>query len=180
MLNEIKYNFKEGIRCYYDEVSGKFTHDAETSVPKGFSLLEWWMKDLKSADDSVEKHNVDLVADLDALAINMNENAFVVLKCVDCGTLYVVSQRDLDWYKDRKLDIPKRCDKCRASRKLNKGKDKAKEEPKDIAYRATCKVCGKEFYLTKQNYDWFIEKGYELPKKCFACRKANKKQEKVS
>ena len=180
MANEIKYGFKEGFRCYYNEKTGKFAYEVEATAPKGYSSFEWWCQDVGTAEDSINEQNANLVPDLETLSTDMNEYAFTILKCVDCGALYIITQKDYDWYKDRKLDVPKRCDTCRALRKANNNKNsnkseaKVKEEPKDIAYRAVCKTCGKEFYLTKPNYDWFMEKGYELPKKCFKCRKANK------
>ena len=184
MAVEIKYDFKVGYRCWYDEAQGKYVCEEQTSTTGQYGDLTWWCKDLEGAKESVASKNESLCAKLEDLNTEMNTEAHIVLKCVDCGSLFVVTQRDYDWYKDRKLDVPKRCDKCRALRKANKEKNEKSgaddSKKKDIAYNGVCTCCGKKFYLTKSNYDWFIQQGYEIPKKCYDCRKAKKQTDKKS
>ena len=43
---------------------------------------------------------------------------------------------------------------------------------KSFLKKYKCKCCGKEEYLDKINYDWYINKFNNLPKKCFNCRKS--------
>lgn len=38
-----------------------------------------------------------------------------------------------------------------------------------------CKQCGSNFYITDKDQNFFNEKGLELPKRCFTCRKQNKR-----
>lgn len=43
-----------------------------------------------------------------------------------------------------------------------------------------CMECGKSFEMTTEEQKWYKEKGYELPKRCFDCRKkrrANSRKE---
>ena len=37
-----------------------------------------------------------------------------------------------------------------------------------------CKDCGRDFYITEKEEGFYKEMGYQLPKRCFACRKLNK------
>jgi hypothetical protein len=42
-------------------------------------------------------------------------------------------------------------------------------------YKATCKTCGEEFYMTKGEVKFFEKNNLQLPKRCQACRKGEKK-----
>ena len=44
----------------------------------------------------------------------------------------------------------------------------------DTWRKEKCKECGEEFYLTKSEVLWFIDKKLKLPKRCKACRNKNK------
>lgn len=37
-----------------------------------------------------------------------------------------------------------------------------------------CKDCGKEFIVTVGEQEFYIEKGFDLPKRCQSCREARK------
>ena len=37
-----------------------------------------------------------------------------------------------------------------------------------------CKECSREFYIKQADQEWFAKQGYELPKRCHACRKKRK------
>jgi hypothetical protein len=40
-----------------------------------------------------------------------------------------------------------------------------------------CKQCNCSFYITEKDQAFFNEKGLEFPKRCFTCRKKNKKSQ---
>jgi DNA-directed RNA polymerase subunit N (RpoN/RPB10) len=42
----------------------------------------------------------------------------VTIKCKDCGKVFRLSKEDVEWHKDRNLDIPVRCHDC--GRKLTR------------------------------------------------------------
>ena len=48
-----------------------------------------------------------------------------------------------------------------------------KPEPK-IAETRTCRDCGEQFDITEGEAAWYEDKGYALPARCPACRKARK------
>jgi pyocin large subunit-like protein len=37
--------------------------------------------------------------------------------CVSCGRQFVLTESEIDFYKNKKLNLPKRCEECRAKRK---------------------------------------------------------------
>ena len=42
---------------------------------------------------------------------------FVVKKCKDCNEYFVITTEFAEWFKNKGLTLPARCDKCRAKRK---------------------------------------------------------------
>jgi hypothetical protein len=38
-----------------------------------------------------------------------------------------------------------------------------------------CKNCNQPFFLDKKEQEWFIDRGLNLPKRCYCCRKNVKK-----
>lgn len=39
------------------------------------------------------------------------------ITCVSCGSQFVLTESEIDFYKNKKLNLPKRCEECRAKRK---------------------------------------------------------------
>lgn len=39
-----------------------------------------------------------------------------------------------------------------------------------------CKDCGKSFVITKKEAEWFKERQYSLPARCYRCRKKRKEE----
>ena len=44
----------------------------------------------------------------------------MVKKCIQCGNDFDLSGAEVDYYKEKGLDIPKRCKKCRQANRLEK------------------------------------------------------------
>lgn len=42
----------------------------------------------------------------------------------------------------------------------------------------TCKDCGATFEVEAEEQKWYAERGWELPKRCKACRAANRNKRK--
>ena len=40
----------------------------------------------------------------------------IVLKCKDCGEEFVITEGEQKFYKERNLNLPKRCKNCRQKR----------------------------------------------------------------
>ena len=41
-------------------------------------------------------------------------------KCVQCGKLFTLSDSELEFFKSKKLSVPKRCKECREQNRANK------------------------------------------------------------
>ena len=55
------------------------------------------------------------------------QNDAVVIECVDCGTSFEVSAEEQQWYKDKGFNLPKRCPRCRKSRRNQNNNKKRKQ-----------------------------------------------------
>ena len=44
----------------------------------------------------------------------------ILRKCTSCNKMYIMTLNEYEWYKDKKLNIPKRCKACRYARKASK------------------------------------------------------------
>ena len=40
-----------------------------------------------------------------------------IVKCLDCGSGFVLTSKERQWWKARKLNLPKRCPECRRRRR---------------------------------------------------------------
>lgn len=49
----------------------------------------------------------------------MNEKS---IKCKDCGKVFVITEKEQEWYKSKGFEEPKRCKDCRNTRKSKGGK----------------------------------------------------------
>lgn len=45
----------------------------------------------------------------------------VNIKCNGCGMVFPLSNKTARWFKDKGMDIPKRCPECREKRKILRG-----------------------------------------------------------
>lgn len=46
----------------------------------------------------------------------MSENR-ITIKCKDCGNTFSIGEEEQAWYKERGFELPKRCKKCRVSKR---------------------------------------------------------------
>ena len=42
-----------------------------------------------------------------------------------------------------------------------------------------CDACGKNFYITDADQEFFKDKGFSLPKRCWDCRQSRKHDKKI-
>ncbi|MEG1142005.1 MAG: zinc-ribbon domain containing protein [Clostridia bacterium] len=51
------------------------------------------------------------------------------------------------------------------------------ENKKDLeGIKIRCKECGRPWTITEGEVTWYQEKGFELPKRCYLCRKKAKER----
>lgn len=43
----------------------------------------------------------------------------MVVKCRDCGTEFVISEEEKEWYENKNFVLPTRCKDCRQKRRQN-------------------------------------------------------------
>ena len=46
-----------------------------------------------------------------------DEQTDQIIKCVDCGANFVLTSGEIQFFHDRKLNLPKRCPECRQKRR---------------------------------------------------------------
>lgn len=102
------------------------------------------------------------------VAENMCQNG-ICRECLSKGEVYSCKKcgRDISYtnYQKyiknaRKYDI---CPQCF-------------EQGKKIKYAPICVECGETFHITNSQYDYFMEKGLDLPKRCPSCRAEKRKR----
>ena len=54
----------------------------------------------------------------------MSKKETIMIECVDCGYVFEVSAEEQAWYEEKGFTLPKRCHKCRKTRRNNKSKDR--------------------------------------------------------
>lgn len=52
----------------------------------------------------------------------------------------------------------------------------AHESSREDVITVECVNCGRTFDLTKEEQDWYKEKGFALPKRCKECRKERRRK----
>lgn len=93
----------------------------------------------------------------------MEKRRAIYRDCVECGQEFTISPKFQEYVEENGLKLPKRCRKCRDSRK----------EP----YKTeVCVDCGNEFVITVNEHKFYIERGFVDPKRCPMCR--SKKHDK--
>ena len=79
-----------------------------------------------------------------------------VLHCQDCGEEFVYTNRQKYVLNEPR---PRLCPECQRN---------------PIVYRDTCIDCGDDFYLREGEYNFYENKGLDLPKRCKSCRELKK------
>lgn len=83
----------------------------------------------------------------------------IAATCKECGEEFEISVKEQVFAQEGKgYVLPKRCPKCRASRK-------------NAVEHLTCIECGDEFTFTAGEKKFYEEHGYSVPKRCKSCRK---------
>lgn len=115
----------ESYKVYFD--GEKFVADDEKNevqAPEKGVPVFWvdkYTKALELAED-YNKHLKLLETDM------VDEKDFVVRKCKDCGTFFMLTKSEYDWLKEKGFAVPRRCRTCRRTRR-NNGKDAADKAP---------------------------------------------------
>ena len=105
-----------GYKIYFD--GKKFVMENEKSRVEdtpGDSVVSWNAKLGTAIDavDSLNEHYKTKVEDLDMY------KDFLIRKCKDCGTYFILGAMQVEWFERRDLKLPCRCMSCR---KKEKGK----------------------------------------------------------
>jgi len=69
----------------------------------------------------------------------------IEIVCSDCGSKFIFSVEEQQFFKEKGFENPKRCSRCRIRRReLNYGRDSSErsKESEDQYYRVTCSICG--------------------------------------
>ncbi len=84
-------------------------------------------------------------------------------KCVSCGNQFTLTDKEIDFFNNRNLNLPKRCEECREKRN-----EREKRSKKNLFVRLFEKIVTSESNLTKtQNAFGFAFKNKEELKEHF-------------
>lgn len=108
-----------GYRIYFDTENKKFTmDDYKSQVGNTYNDgTTHWNAGYNTAVEAVKDLNDHLKSDIKELK---DDEDFIVQNCKECNNLYITTKRYADWFTERKLNIPCRCDLCRMRRKAQK------------------------------------------------------------
>lgn len=73
-----------------------------------------WNAEYSTAHEAVQSLNSKLKRSIKEFK---KESDFVVKVCKDCGEYFIVTKQYADWFIERNLSVPCRCDICRSARK---------------------------------------------------------------
>lgn len=86
----------------------------------------------------------------------------IAITCIECNTIFTMSPAEQKFYTNRGYNLPKRCKKCRDSKK----------EVKEFI----CKDCNKVFTLNTIELSYFTRMGLSTPKRCPSCIEIKKQR----
>ena len=85
----------------------------------GFRIpfLSWHqnIKEYKLVEEDTKTDTVD--ESDDKTSSSAEQKTTIQFTCKDCGESFELTQSEIDWYKEKRLTLPKRCESCRAKNK---------------------------------------------------------------
>jgi len=93
----------------FKEIEVADKNDPATIESNCTEFINAYYTDKASAENGVARFNKDIKAE-----------KFFIKKCKECGIFFVISADEKQWYEDRGMQLPKRCEKCRKKRKVDK------------------------------------------------------------
>ena len=106
-------------------------------------------------NDSVEENAVESTE-------NVEQIDPIEIECIKCHKKFVLSPRDIKFYRSHGFKLPKHCYEC--------GVNKRREQ------QFTCVDCGKTFIMCTREIEFFEKNGLHTPKRCKACRQFKKER----
>lgn len=80
-----------------------------------------WNAELKTAISAVNNLNESHKLKQEELT---KDTDFLIRKCKDCNTYFILSSMQVKWFESRNLKLPCRCESCRNIRKVKQRGDK--------------------------------------------------------
>lgn len=106
----------KAFRIFFNEETNKFDCDDKKTEVQTVAIDSpvAWNAYYDTAINAVISRNHEL-----------EEGKLFAIRCRDCDTIFIQTKEERDWFKDRDLTPPKRCDKCR---KNNRAMNRFKKE----------------------------------------------------
>ena len=108
-----------GYRIYFDGEKFLMEHHKSQVRDTPSDGVVHWNAEYHTAVQAVENQNLHLKKNIEDLR---DDRDFVVRNCKDCGNFYIITKTYADWFLERKLKVPCRCDLCRMRRRIQKRK----------------------------------------------------------
>jgi predicted RNA-binding Zn-ribbon protein involved in translation (DUF1610 family) len=82
--------------------------------------------------------------------------------CRECGKEFTLSDEQVNFYTEKGMNIPTRCEDCRRKKRMLE--------------HMSCKDCGKVFTINGLEIEFYERQGLQLPKRCPECRKRRREE----
>lgn len=106
-----------GYRIYFDgEKFAMDDHKSQVMNTPGDGVVHW-NAEYHTAVQAVENLNSHLKKNIKDLK---DDRDFIIRTCKTCTNFYIITKGYANWFIDRKMNIPCRCDLCRMRRKFKK------------------------------------------------------------
>jgi len=84
--------------------------------------------------------------------------------CKECGNEFILTDKQVEFYKKQNWAEPERCQNCRRKRRRVEA--------------VPCKDCGEVFTMNGLEIEFYEKNGFKMPKRCPECRKKRRENQK--
>ncbi len=97
------------------------------------------------------------------------------IDCAGCQDIFLFTEEDQDYYRQRGMSDPVYCATCRQTRRGSHGSELQSPSALDIAL--TCRDCGVSFIFSEREQEFYKQQGFEnQPTRCRECRERKKQR----
>jgi uncharacterized protein YbaR (Trm112 family) len=104
-------------------------------------------------------------------------HTYVKTSCVSCPSLAKgVSIEDVEWLKERNLDLALACPRCVQEISLDEAHWL---QERRLGLALICKDCGEPFLTSPDEVVWLLTNELKLFKRCSVCRQSNREKKEL-
>lgn len=100
----------QGYKVYFDGKEWRIEDKKSEVEDSGSDDFNRWFDTFQHGMDAVESLNQRTKTDISKV---QKLDDLLLCKCKECGNDFLQSGDEIEWFKEKRLQIPKRCRKCR-------------------------------------------------------------------